>query len=215
MRSELAFLESLVLLTRATAIVEVGVAHGDSIVVLCRAAEKTGGHVVGFDLWARHGAKGQFRAFGSRKAVDSRLRKEGRTNYELIQLNTAKDKVQFIAKLDEAYPDGIDFAFIDGDHSYAGVKNDFDVIYPRIKPTGVIAFHDTMMIDGCREFMLDLREKYHDGTYDVVDLPFGGPNGRAGVSLLVKRAHHLFDITEVCGSPSSVEQIRSREAKWR
>lgn len=41
-------------------------------------------------------------------------------------------------------PDRIDLAFIDGDHSYEGVKQDWAVIQPRMNEFGVVVFHDTL-----------------------------------------------------------------------
>ncbi len=38
----------------------------------------------------------------------------------------------------------LDFLFIDGDHSYAGVKQDFELYKPLVRPGGVIAFHDIL-----------------------------------------------------------------------
>lgn len=35
-----------------------------------------------------------------------------------------------------------DFIFIDGDHSYEGVKNDILVCWPKLKIGGIMAFHD-------------------------------------------------------------------------
>jgi hypothetical protein len=35
-----------------------------------------------------------------------------------------------------------DFLFIDGDHSYAGVKRDFEMYSPLVKPGGWVGFHD-------------------------------------------------------------------------
>jgi predicted O-methyltransferase YrrM len=37
----------------------------------------------------------------------------------------------------------IDFLFIDGDHSYEGVKRDWELFSPHLTPFGVAAFHDT------------------------------------------------------------------------
>jgi predicted O-methyltransferase YrrM len=37
---------------------------------------------------------------------------------------------------------GFDFLFIDGDHSYDGVKRDFEMYGSLVNPTGLIAFHD-------------------------------------------------------------------------
>jgi predicted O-methyltransferase YrrM len=36
----------------------------------------------------------------------------------------------------------LDFLFIDGDHSYSGVKKDFEDYSPFVGPGGIIAFHD-------------------------------------------------------------------------
>jgi predicted O-methyltransferase YrrM len=36
----------------------------------------------------------------------------------------------------------IDFLFIDGDHTYAGVKQDFETYAPLVRPGGLIALHD-------------------------------------------------------------------------
>ena len=39
-------------------------------------------------------------------------------------------------------PNGIDFLFIDGDHSYDGVKSDFEMYSPLVNEGGIIVFHD-------------------------------------------------------------------------
>lgn len=38
----------------------------------------------------------------------------------------------------------IDMIFIDGDHSYEGVKRDWELFLPHLKPFGVVIFHDTI-----------------------------------------------------------------------
>ena len=38
--------------------------------------------------------------------------------------------------------DKLDFLFIDGDHSYEGVKQDFEFYSPFVAPGGIVAFHD-------------------------------------------------------------------------
>jgi len=37
----------------------------------------------------------------------------------------------------------IDLLFIDGDHSYEGVKCDWDLFVPYVQPFGIVVFHDT------------------------------------------------------------------------
>ena len=110
----------------------------------------------------------------------------------------------------------IDLAFVDGCHSYVGIKNDFEVVYPRMSNIGTVVFHDTLMIDGCREFVYDLRNKFYDGSYDVIDFPFGHGVARCGVSILTKRSFAVSDreIDQICGSPSSADEIEINEARW-
>jgi predicted O-methyltransferase YrrM len=40
----------------------------------------------------------------------------------------------------------IDLLFIDGDHSYAGVKSDYEMYHPLVAKDGLIAFHDIVEI---------------------------------------------------------------------
>ncbi len=40
--------------------------------------------------------------------------------------------------------ENIDFAFIDGDHTYRGVKSDFISYAPLVRPGGIVAFHDIL-----------------------------------------------------------------------
>jgi predicted O-methyltransferase YrrM len=45
-------------------------------------------------------------------------------------------------------PGKIDLAFIDGDHSYAGVWQDVELTLPFCRPGALIIFHDTIACDG-------------------------------------------------------------------
>lgn len=40
-------------------------------------------------------------------------------------------------------PEGFNYFFIDGDHSYEGVRKDFEMYSPLVKKGGIIALHDT------------------------------------------------------------------------
>ena len=47
----------------------------------------------------------------------------------------------------------VDMLFIDGDHSYPGVKADYEMYSPLVRPGGVIAFHDVCdhpELTGCK-----------------------------------------------------------------
>ena len=215
-RREFAFLETLVFFTEAKTVLEVGVQRGDMAVYLAKAADRNDGRYVGMDIWSQHGLKNQFEAIGSKDSVSKKLIAAGAKNFELVQIDTLNDKTTLNATLKSLFPDGIDFAFIDACHSYYGVASDFFSVYPFMSEVGVIAFHDTLRIDGCREFMLDLRTKYYDGTFDLIDFPFGSGSRRCGVSVLSKRAfpNLPLGIDEVCGSLNTARNIELKEVAW-
>lgn len=50
----------------------------------------------------------------------------------------------------------IEFVFIDGDHSYKHAKQDFELWYPKVLEHGIMAFHDTMLVQGPKKVVRDL-----------------------------------------------------------
>src|SRR3989344_1674099 len=195
-------------------ILEIGVNKGDTTLALCEAAKETQGHVYGVDMWSVHGLYNQFKKSGDYEATNTRLKNAGFNNFTLLQKNAFDE--DFSDYLKQKVGEKIDIAFIDGDHSYKGCLNDSKVVYPLLSPIGIVVFHDTQRIDGCREFVYDLRTKYFDGTYDVFDL-FGGYKARhMGISFLVKRQFPVLKIpiNQLCGSPSSAGEIERKELAW-
>jgi hypothetical protein len=214
-------LESLVYLNQAKVVVEVGVAEAKSTDWLCRGAKLRGGKVYGYDLWDTHGVNNQFQHWSTKEKCEAYLQSKGHSNFELTKINSRTPE---FAELIKTKHPVIDLAFIDGCHSYDGIKNDFDAIYPQLSDSGVIVFHDTMSIDGCREFMIDLRTKYNDGTFDLVTFPYGSMfysdgnvvDRRTGISVLVKRAFAVLDqpIDEQCNPDEHFNDIYVKEEEW-
>lgn len=64
-----------------------------------------------------------------------------------INRNTTIDRVVFIRKLShlavDDVPDKVDFIFIDGDHSLAGIRKDWEDWSKKVALGGYIALHDT------------------------------------------------------------------------
>jgi len=59
----------------------------------------------------------------------------------------------------------LDLLFIDGDHSYEGVKKDFEMYSPLVKKGGIIAFHDIVpgperKVGGVPKFWTEIKRKY-------------------------------------------------------
>ena len=214
-------LESLVYLNQAQVIVEVGVAEAKSTDWLCRGAKLRGGKVYGYDLWDTHGLNNQFEHWSSKEKCETYLQSKGHTNFELTKINSRTPE---FAELIKTKHPSIDLAYIDGCHSYDGIKNDFDIIYPLLSECGVIVFHDTLKIDGCHEFMIDLRTKLWDGTYDLITFPWGSMfysdgnvvNRRTGISVLTKRSFATLDlpIDEQCNLDEHFNDIYVKEEEW-
>ena len=56
----------------------------------------------------------------------------------------------------------IDFLFIDGDHSYYGVKSDYEMYGPLVRSGGIIAFHDIGKNEegGCHVFWKEIKQRF-------------------------------------------------------
>jgi hypothetical protein len=66
----------------------------------------------------------------------------------------------------------IDLLFIDGDHSYEGVKADFEMYSPLVRPGGMIVFHDIVISPphpDCRVFVYWNEVKWHYRSLELVD----------------------------------------------
>ena len=68
-----------------------------------------------------------------------------------------------------------DFVLIDGDHSYEGVKADFENVLPHLRPGIPVAFHDIVISrshheQGCfvGEFWNDLKLRYPQADFTEV-----------------------------------------------
>jgi hypothetical protein len=224
---EHAFMEGLIQLIEPNNIIEVGVAHGSMSGVMARGVNKIMNHVdtknnydgcryTGFDVWADHGLLREFPGFGSQEEAEEYVSAWIDT-YEFVNINTQTEQQRFHQELQRIHETvgAIDFAFIDGDHSYHGIANDFFNVWPYMSDKGIVAFHDTAVIDGCREFILDLRRN-NNGSYDVIDFPYGFHQRHCGVTLVQPRTfvHDDVMIDEVCGSPNSYFDIENQEREY-
>lgn len=62
---------------------------------------------------------------------------------KLYLIPDASQKPQTLQKTKDIFNNElVDFLFIDGDHTYHGVKTDFEMYSPMVRKGGVVAFHD-------------------------------------------------------------------------
>lgn len=126
-RSEIHALVQLLRENAPATIVEIGTHKGGNSFLFCHALPATR-HVVGVDL----------RVQNSAKLID--FVRPGQ-RYTALHGNSQTEAMK--ARVRRALAGRpIDFLFIDGDHGYDGVKADFELYSPLVRPGGIIAFHD-------------------------------------------------------------------------
>ena len=111
---------------------EIGTHLGGTLFLLCRLADPAA-QVISVDYH-----RGRFG--GARKFVyNSFLREQQRLHVITGDSHSEATHASITSKLGSAK---LDFLFIDGDHSYDGVKRDFEMYSPLVRPGGLVAFHD-------------------------------------------------------------------------
>lgn len=65
----------------------------------------------------------------------------------------------------------VDFLFIDGDHSYAGVKADYENYAPLVRPGGLIVLHDVYGLPEVKQFWKELKQT--ERTQTIIGQPGG------------------------------------------
>jgi len=130
-------------------VAEIGRAKGGTLMLLCRAAAPDA-LIISLDLpGAIHSGPLPFINRGSWRLP---LLKAMAGPGQDLRLIDGDSKSPFCAELFEKALCGrkLDLLFIDGDHTFAGVKSDFETYSRFVRPGGVIAFHDIQ--PGLEEF---------------------------------------------------------------
>jgi predicted O-methyltransferase YrrM len=80
----------------------------------------------------------------------------------------------------------IDYLFIDGDHTYEGVKMDFEMYSPLVRKGGLIAFHDVVHHPPERNVNIDIYMKELEKQFNVVYLVENNDQGSCGIAYIIK-----------------------------
>jgi predicted O-methyltransferase YrrM len=137
-------------------ILEIGTANGGTLFLFAHAAAQNG-HLISVDLPGGEFGDGYpiwrvplYRSFAMPGQRIDLLRAD---SHSVV----TRQKIEQLLQETK-----LDFLFIDGDHRYEGVKADFEMYAPLVRPGGLIAFHDIT------EFNYDLG---HGGS--TPESPFG------------------------------------------
>jgi predicted O-methyltransferase YrrM len=133
------FKELLRLATGARRVLEIGTSNGGSLFVLCRAAADDA-RLVTVDM---PGGGFSYGYGGNRlRAIGWFLRGAARNRQVVRMIQGDSHSPGTIRRAERALKGGADLVFIDGDHSYEGVKADYESYARFARPGGLIAFHD-------------------------------------------------------------------------
>ena len=178
---ELSALISLLKKRKLHTVVEIGTAKGGTFYTWCKIAEPNA-VIISIDL--PNGPFGggytmkemkKFKKFGKKNQKLYFLRKNSqllKTRKELIRLLKGKE---------------IDFLMIDGDHTFKGVKKDWDLYSQLVKQNGIIALHDIVHHTKVPECQVDqlwkqIKKQYkHKELINPKDVRTWGPWGGIGV----------------------------------
>ncbi len=132
---EFAGLVQLVRRERPATVLEIGTLNGGSLWAWCRVAAPNA-TIVSVDL-----PGGDFGG-GYDKRLAERLPGYAQAGQTLHLLRNDSHSPATLAEVKRLLPAPVGFAFIDGDHSYKGVRQDFEMYGPLVD--GLVAFHDTL-----------------------------------------------------------------------
>jgi predicted O-methyltransferase YrrM len=172
---ELAAFLALVRSARARRILEIGTAAGGTLFMICRAAADDA-KILSVDLPGGDFGGGYEPL---RVPIYRRFARRGQS-IELLRADShAVETVDRVRKIFEPIG-GLDLAFVDGDHTCAGVERDFDLYWPLIRPGGMLAFHDVNPGDSrwggdVPQFWRRIRDRGR--AEELVEMPEGGGFG--------------------------------------
>lgn len=64
-------------------------------------------------------------------------------------------------------PNNADFIFLDSDHSYEGIKNEFNAYLPKLSRHGIAVVHDSILWPGVRRAVFELPDIYDKLTFST------------------------------------------------
>jgi predicted O-methyltransferase YrrM len=146
--SELAPFLTLVLKMQPRSVLEIGRGNGGTLWALCQAAADDA-RIVSLDL-----PEGPYGGRAATPEVLSSLEKYARSRQELLLIQgDSRDPATLEAVRQQV--GSLDLLFIDGDHTYQGVRSDFDMYSPLMRAGGIVAFHDILHHDNQPDLEVD------------------------------------------------------------
>lgn len=124
---------------------EIGVARGETSATLLR--HLTDLHLILVDAWATYAPEAEYHQSGDSAARQSAAEQEAAYQAALSATAFAADRRHIlrapsVTAAQEVPSESLDFVFIDGDHTHAGVTADIAAWFPKLAPDGLLCGHD-------------------------------------------------------------------------
>jgi len=187
----LPFAYDLVAAIRPKLIVELGVYNGLSFFTFCQSMVEhdIDGVAYGVDCW-----EGDEHTDAYDDSIYTEVSEHAREHY---RGNTYLLRMFFNEALQHFNESSLDLLHIDGLHTYEAVKEDFTNWYPKVKPGGIILFHDVMakIKDfGAWRYFEELETQFenvfkfnHGFGLGVIRKPGGDPSSEPLLNLLFSK----------------------------
>ena len=155
--SELHRFAKIVAALRPEKVMEIGTFQGGSLCVLCRLSSPTA-DIISVDL-----PGGGFG--GGDSATRSLLFRSFCTYFQAMHLIRGDSHSDEVLTKVKSITQSLDILFIDGDHTYEGVKRDFFAYSPLVRAGGVVVLHDIVehpKDSGCEvaQFWNEIKQQY-------------------------------------------------------
>jgi len=157
-REEISKLAELVKDNHPSTVMEIGTAEGGTFYIWTRYLESAS-KLISLDL-----PRGEFGGGYSESHIPffKKFNKDKKMLFFRKNSHNPQTKQEIKEELNE---EKVDFLFIDGDHTYEGVKQDFEMYSPLVSENGTVAFHDIVpgpsnRVGGVPEFWEEIKEDY-------------------------------------------------------
>ena len=172
-KSEIIGLLKILKKKKPKVILEIGTAKGGTLFLFSRVAHEDS-IIISLDL-----PKGEFG--GGYSIFKIPLYKSfSRENQKIHLVRADSHKEETLKKIKSILRGKkVDFLFIDGDHTYKGVKTDFKVYSPLVRESGIIVFHDVAKVSSgqkgnVRKFWKEVKSDYKKEIIEDEKQGWGG-----------------------------------------
>lgn len=177
-RSEIVRLGRILRASAPKRSLEIGTNYGGTLLLLC-ALSPPAAQIISVDLpLGRFGG-----GYPRRKIPLFRRFPRGGQQLHLIRADShsqeTKERVLRILEGEQ-----LDYLFLDGDHTYAGVRRDFEMYVPLVRSGGIVALHDIVAYkgnEGCQveKFWNEIKQQHQH--QEIIEDP---QQGWAGIGVL-------------------------------